>query len=329
MYHRFDPQTGASSSKYKTALTDFDVHLQILYDAGFSLVALEDWLVGDIHLPEGRRPLIITIDDLFYADQISLDENSQPATYSGVGRLWQFSSTHPDFGFHVSLFYNFGDKGYANQYANGFFTLQDGWRQARAEALAWAIENGATPLNHFYEHPRLDLLSPEEILWQLDENEKALREALALVEKEYLAADLPNILALPYVVWPKTDAGKQVLYDYVTPTGAPVSAIMQGNDPAGARLFESPFSSSFDPWHVPRVNAGWEAVEVILEIASETPTAHHCDLGEFPGSPHLNPANISKAIFEVTRSGECPFGVYIVDQLAFDAQPNGIIQLSP
>jgi len=218
MYHRFDPH---ATYNYTTSLSDFDGHLSTLYEAGFSLVALDDWLQGKIHLQEGRRPLIITIDDLFYADQLSLDENGQPASYSGVGRLWQFSQEHPDFNFHTSLFYNFGDKGYANMYQNGVFLVQDGWRQSRAEAIAWGIQHGAIPMNHFYDHPFLNQLSPAEIQWQLEENDRALREALALVGKEKYADRLPNILALPYVVWPATEAGKQILYDYISPEGTP------------------------------------------------------------------------------------------------------------
>jgi hypothetical protein len=217
MYHRFNPQPGASSYRYTTSLADFERQLIALYDAGFSLVSLTDWLQGNIHLQEGRRPLIITIDDLFYADQISLTEDGNPAPYSGVGLLWDFAQEHPEFNFTVALFYNLGDKGYANHYQNGIFTIQDGWRQARAEAIAWSLDNGAIPLNHFYEHPYLNQLSPPEILWQLEENDKALRTALVLAGREDLIKSLPNILALPYVVWPETEEGDQVLFQLRQP----------------------------------------------------------------------------------------------------------------
>ncbi|MDY6847185.1 MAG: hypothetical protein SVP52_08630 [Chloroflexota bacterium] len=203
MYHRFNPASGASSEKYKVSLSDLNRHLQGFYDAGYSLVALEDWLTGEINLPEGRRPLIITIDDLFYADQISLDEEGQAASYSGIGRIWAFYQAHPDFNFHLSLFYNLGDKGYANRYSNGSFYIESGWQEARAEAIAWCIENGARPYNHFYDHPNLSLLSPDEILWQLEKNDAVLREALSLVGKPELSEDLDNILALPYAIWPR------------------------------------------------------------------------------------------------------------------------------
>ncbi len=327
MYHRFNPAQNASSSAYMTTLADFDKQLHALYHAGYSLVSLNDWLRGEIHVPEGRKPLIITIDDLFYADQISLDESGEPAAYSGLGHLWHFYQDHPEFSFKVALFYNMGDKGYLNHYTNGSFSAQPGWREDRARAIAWGIENGAIPLNHFYEHPFLDSLSPQEIHWQMEENDRALRETLALIGKESLAKDLPNILALPYVIWPKTPAGRQILYDYTSPDGAPVAAIMEGG--YHPQLFPAPFSPDFDPWHVPRANASPYAIQAIADFAESLPSPTTCDLGKFPDETHMNAEPILKSILNIVNAGHCPYGYYIVGQLAFHVHENGIIQLSP
>ncbi len=329
MYHRFSPQTGGSTSRYMTDLAEFDQHLIALNEAGFSLVALQDWLRGEIHIPEGRRPLIITMDDLFYADQISLDEDGQPASYSGIGRLWQFSHENPDFGFQVALFFNLGDKGYANQYANGRFTVQEGWRQAQAEAIAWGIENGAIPFNHFYEHPFLDRLSPDEILWQLTENDRALREALALVGKEDLSKSLPNILALPYVVWPVSESGKQILFDYRNPEGAPVAAILEANTSAYPRLNPAPFSTDFDRWHISRSNASAEAVRGIINHFEEIPAAETCHLGLLIGDPIIHAGIISDAILQQVDQSLCPDGYYIVGQQVFHVKEGHLVQYRP
>ena len=329
MYHRFFPQPDARSEKYRIPLIEFDAHLQALYEAGFSLVALEAWLRGEIEVPPGRRPLILTMDDLFYGDQLSLGDDGQPTDYSGIGRLWQFSQDHPDFGFSAALFYNFGDKPYSNSYTNGVFSVEDGWRQARAEAIVWAIEHGAIPMNHFYDHPYLDTLEPDEIEWQLTENDRALREALAIAGREDLAKDLPNILALPYVIWPKTDAGKQVLLDYVSPEGAPVAAILEASEAPFARPFPSPFSPDFDPLRVPRVNATRDAIETVIAMAEDLPTATVCDLGNFSLNPHLDLIQVKEAILARTEHGNCPEGVYLVEGFAFQISNGEITQFSP
>jgi hypothetical protein len=328
MYHRFTPD-GARSEKYKVSLSDLDRHLQGFYDAGYSLVALEDWLRGDIDLPEGRRPLIITIDDLFYADQIFLDDEGQAAPYSGIGRIWQFYQEHPDFNFHLALFYNMGDKGYANRYFNGSFYIESGWQEERAKAIAWCIENGAIPYNHFYNHPNLSLLTPDQILWQLEENETALREALRLVGKPELAKIPDNILALPYVIWPETDAGKQVLFDYQSPEGKPVSAILEANDGALVRPILPPFAKSFDPHHIKRLNAVQEAIDAIIQKADEISTAAHCDLGEIPVDALENPLQMKQAILKQIRQGNCTNGYYTLGQFAFYVEEVNVIQLSP
>jgi hypothetical protein len=327
MYHRFSP-TGYSYS-YTTSLADFEWQLNALYQAGFSLVSLSDWLRGDIQLQAGRRPLIITIDDLFYADQIFLDEGGNPAPYSGLGRLWQFAQAHPDFNFEVALFYNMGDKGYANYYNNGTFTIGDGWRQARARAIAWCVEHGAMPLNHFYEHPFLNQLSPPQIQYQLEENDKALREALGMVNRQDLCKTLPNILALPYVVAPETESGNQVLLNYINPEGAPVAGIMWGDYAGGAKFISAPFAHDFNRWHIPRISASNQAISTIVERADDIPSAASCDLGEFRGNPHVLPDAISDAILMRIRTGDCPYGYYVVKQLAFYVQEDVIIQYSP
>ncbi len=330
MYHRFDPNPDAVPNNFTTTLSDFEQHLITLYKAGFTLVALDDWLRGEIHVPEGRRPLILTLDDLFYADQISLDENGQPAPHSGIGILWEFYRENPAFGFHAALFYNLGDKAYNNIYTNNEFSVGDGWRADRARAIAWGIRNGALPYNHFYEHPFLNELEPDQILWQLEENDRALREALALVNAENLTADLPNILALPYVIWPDTEAGRDVLFQYLSPEGKPVSAIVEGDYAANAKLFPAPFSHTFDRWHVPRVIGNQEAIEIILEKIIDISPAGRCDLGNLPKEAlSVQTSLLSNRILTLISAGNCPWGYYIVEDNVFYADENGIIQLLP
>lgn len=329
MYHRFNPVPGTWSSRYTTNLADFEYQLKSLHEAGFSLISIEDWLIGNINVPEGRRPLIITIDDLFYGDQISLNANGEPARYSGVGFLWHFSQAHPDFNFEVALFYNMGDKGYANHYENGVFSFRDGWRQSRAEVIAWSVENGAMPLNHFYEHPFLNQLNPTQIHWQIEQNDLALREALRMAGREDLINKLPNILALPYVVWPATEAGKQVLFDYVNPEGIPVAAIMEGDYAGGVKYLPSPFSPEFNRWRVPRVSASSQSIAGIVNEKDRFPTASSCPLGEFWDNPHMLPDVLAEAILSQIHAGICPHGVYLVKGYVFIAHHDVVLQFTP
>ena len=157
-------------------------NLQLLYDNGFSLVSLDDWLDGTFVVPEGRKPLILTIDDFWSADQLFIDEDGTPSPYSGVGILWRFSKDHPDFGFAVSGFSNMGDKFFADTLLTSeqrFIRDSDDnstiWRDKLSEAMVWAFENGVEPYNHTYTHVQLDKTAPQDIQYQLLQNDRVTR----------------------------------------------------------------------------------------------------------------------------------------------------------
>jgi hypothetical protein len=59
------------------------------------------------------------------------------------------------------------------------------------------------------------------------------------------------------------------------------------------------------------------------------PAAANCALGEFTVNPHINPTQASNAILDLTNSGNCPEGYFMVGQLAFQVKDGSILQLSP
>jgi hypothetical protein len=109
-YHRFLPDHYDQSTGMKMRLSDFKSHLQKLYDAGYSLILLDDLLSGNLNVPAGHRPLVLCIDDAYFADQLYLDDQGELSPLSGVGVLSAFSRERPEFGFAVAMFANFGDK---------------------------------------------------------------------------------------------------------------------------------------------------------------------------------------------------------------------------
>jgi hypothetical protein len=150
-----------------------------------------------------------------------------------------------------------------------------------------------------------------------------------LAGREDLIKSLPNILALPYVIWPETEEGDQVLFNYVNPEGAPVAAIIEGDYAGGAKFFQAPFSHEFNRWHVPRISVSSAAIATIIDQVDQIPAAASCELGQFRGNPHILPEVISAAILEQINAGDCPYGYYVVDQLAFYVQEDVIIQYAP
>jgi hypothetical protein len=254
LYHRFIPDSNKKSSRTKLRLGEFRQQLQSLYDAGYSLISLDQWLKGDLSTPVGRRPLILTLDDAFFADQIFLDPDGSPSPKSGIGVLWQFSQEHLDFGFSVALFSNMGDKLYANQDLGSHFINNANWKPALANVITWCIEHNVIPYNHLYHHPRLDLTSGEYITSELRRNDTALEQLLALSHHDDLEFRLDNIIAIPYSIWPSSAAEKKLITNYLNPRRQPALAVLEAgyyHDPHP--IAYSPYSSQFERYHIPRI----------------------------------------------------------------------------
>jgi hypothetical protein len=317
VYHRFLPDRYEYSTKVKMRLGDFKAHLEALYDNGYSLVSLGQWLDGHLVVPEGRRPLVLTIDDAFFEDQISLTEDGNPNPESGLGILWQFYQEHSDFGFHVALFPNLGDK------------LYPGGEEELARVIAWCIDHGAIPYNHFYTHPRLDLTELRWIQWEAEKNDLYLRELLCSISREDLIPQLGNILALPYGVWPDHPAAKQALLTYVSPEGKSLQAILEVDFAVRARYLLPPYSPDFDPWHVPRIVGTQEAIELLASEKDSFPTAQKCPIGPVKLDDLMNRSIIEKLILMELNKGACEEGDYLLMDVIYRVDANGITLLFP
>lgn len=121
--------------EWMTTVDEFNRITQQMYDNGYVLVALKDLVTqtvdengtvhftpGDIYLPEGKKPYVLSLDDLSYyhsydgrgiASKMVLDENGKPTceyiqddgtvvtgAYDCVPLLDQFLEEHPDAAYH-------------------------------------------------------------------------------------------------------------------------------------------------------------------------------------------------------------------------------------
>ena len=331
LYHRFSPDSAPYSTAVKTRLGDFRAHLQRLFEAGYSLIPLADWLNGKMVLPAGRRPLILTMDDLFYADQIYLEEDGTPSTDSGIGVLWAFSQTHPDFGFSVALFATLGDKYYANARQNGHFVLGKNWEDSLAKVIVWCIEHNAMPYNHTYNHPRLDLTPGDKLLWELKKNDDTLLSYLDRAGRPDLATRLDNLLALPFSIWPASDAGKKLIEGYVSPRGKPLQAIFEADYHYRPKYMPAPYQTTFDRFHLPRME-GLNGAITLLETKKDLfPTVSACQVGPLDQTRQGDPGYLASQVTGMVGQGKCPQGVYVLGGYLFRAGANETqkIKISP
>jgi len=311
-YHQFAANIAKQSTGLKVRFEDFEYQLNQIYDAGFSLVPLEDWLAGKMVVPEGRRPLILSLDDLYFNNQIRLDEEGNPLSDTGLGILWDFYQEHPEFGYSAALFVNLGNKLYANP-------DDPGWEMELARTIAWGMDHDLMPYNHFYTHPRLDWSSGSSILWEAEQNDLYLRQLLLMAEREDLIPRLGNILALTYGLWPQP-GDIETMLSYVNPEGEPVQAVMEIDRISLEMYLFPPYAPGFNRFHVPRHVASPSAVDFLVANAEKFPRAQVCDLGNIPNSILSQPEALADYIGTQSALRGCSDGVYVVNEDLFRVQ---------
>jgi len=317
-YHQFKLDgSGGISTNLKMFLSDFRGQMKTLYENDFCLVDLGEWLNGEMVVAEGCRPLILTMDDLYFNNQLRLDKNGNPSRKTGIGQLWDFYRDYPDFGFHIALFANFGNKLYANP-------DDPGWEEELARTVVWGIEHGAMPYNHFWTHPQLNRIGTDKVKWEATRNDTYLRELLAMVGREDLIPKLKNIIALPYGTWPKTWEGRNAIIDYKNPEGVPVLGIMEIDYVIRAKFISPVYDPNFDRNHIPRIVADREAINTLMNDIHLFPKAQSCVFEEVPLAQVEDQAYLMERIQAAVVEGRCPSGVYALPGMLFRADNSNV-----
>jgi len=311
-YHQFAPNTSEKSTDHKIRMEDFVAGMDALNQAGFTLIHLEDWIKGDLYVPEGRRPLVFTMDDLFYNNQIRLDENGAPRADTGLALAWEYGQAHPEFGFKWALFINLGDKWYAEGDPEGK------WKDELAKTIVWCMENDARVYNHTYTHARFDKTDAQGVFWELEQNDLFLRQLLLRAGREDLIPELGNMFAIPFGYWPLGNAYNATV-NYITPEGDPMLAIFDIDWIInGAKFMVPPYSPEFDPMRIPRIAMPPEAVAYLVEHKEEFPTPKTCQVGPLEEAKANSQTYVEEQIQAQITSGACPHGVYILESFTID-----------
>ena len=336
--HRFktDGETPSDFNGNKLQLEDFRLALLELYDAGFSLVSLDDWLDGEMIVPSGRRPLVMTMDDLFYTNQILLDENGMPEPDTGIGALWQFSQEHADFGFHMALFIVLGDKYFPfdPQYSSEPRYAGRDWESELAQTIVWCIEHDAMIYNHTYWHGYLGgvphPISIKTFLEQLTLNDNYLRQLLKKIGREDLITQLGNIIALTGGIPPQTQSDWTKLLAYKNPEGESLQAVLgiysAPTDPSYWQYLTRPYAPDFDPSRIIRIVANLPNMRYLSENSTNFPAAQTCTIN-LEESRQFVDAYQAMQIQAKIMNGACPAGLYVLDEKLFDARSSDITQI--
>ncbi len=125
MFHNFIEAYKPDTEKdYTTTFGEFEALLQTLYDQGFRLISMQDFIDCNVSVPAGTMPMVFTFDDGTPGQFNLIDENGKLKVNprSAVGIMMAFHEKHPDFGLK-GMFYVNMDK--ENKTFEGAGTLKE------------------------------------------------------------------------------------------------------------------------------------------------------------------------------------------------------------
>src|SRR5690606_20232884 len=131
----------SGDKEYTTTFDEFRSLLEELYERGYRLISLEDYLNNNISVPAGCIPIVFTFDDGSPGQFNLIEENGKLVVNpkSAVGIMEEFYREHPDFGLEGTFYVTLGGGTF-----NGAGTLED--------RLKYLVDRGFEIGNHTLNH---------------------------------------------------------------------------------------------------------------------------------------------------------------------------------
>lgn len=109
MFHRFiEAYEENTDNEYTTTFAEFEALLQTLYDSGYRLISMADFIECNISVPAGTMPMVFTFDDGTPGQFNLIEEDGilKVNPKSAVGIMAAFNEKHPDFGLKGIFYVN-------------------------------------------------------------------------------------------------------------------------------------------------------------------------------------------------------------------------------
>ncbi len=227
MYHVI----GDSEGEWSRKRNNFKRDLEVLYEKGYRLISLRDYISNNIDIEAGCTPVVITFDDGTQG-QFNIIQNNGNNTIDpkcAVGILEDFYKKRPDFGLKATFFV--------------YYPVPFRQKDLVEYKFKYLVERGMDIGNHTYGHANLGQLDAAGIQEQLGR--------MALETEKYLPGYNVNTLALPYGANAKeqyreyVQRGEYEGFEYQNDI-----VLLVGSNPA-----PSPVDKKLDLRRVPRVRA--------------------------------------------------------------------------
>ncbi|MEV0151093.1 MULTISPECIES: polysaccharide deacetylase family protein [unclassified Nonomuraea] len=223
MYHRIIAKRHASIDRTPKQLRQ---ELEALAKRGYVPITAAEFATGDIRVPAGRFPVVLTFDD-GHESHFRLDASGNPVPDTAAGVILDVARRYPSFRPTATFWVN-----------REPFGLRD--EAAQAAAVRWLVGHGFEVANHTWSHPNLGVLSKKKVQKQIGRVQRML---------EKLGAGTPRTLALPFGVAPhprglaRTGKWDGTRYDFA------------GVFLAGAEPSRSPYAKNFTRGAIQRIQS--------------------------------------------------------------------------
>lgn len=227
MYHGIDEK----ESEWVRTPDNFRKDLEALYNGGYRLISLKDYLENNIKVEAGYTPFVLTFDDGLKNQFNIIEENGEKKLDPdcAVGIIEEFKKKYPDFGQGGSFFV--------------YYSVPFRQKELIQEKYDFLLKNGYEIGNHTYTHEDLG-----------KESAAGVQKALGLnvkLTQEYIPGYDVYALALPYGHAPKDEKFQYAISGEYEGTKYHNRAILRvGSNPASA-----PNHIKFDAARLPRVRA--------------------------------------------------------------------------
>ncbi len=185
MYHQIidtEPKyIGGNVDKdgYSRTSDAFLKDLEFYYEKGYRMVRLKDYIDGEINVPIGYSPIVLTFDDgnanNFKVIGKDSDGNLEFDPKSAIGILESIKKKYPDYGVTATFFLN---AELCNQ------------KEYNEDIMKWLIKNGYDIGNHTTTHPDFTKISTEKTKEVVG---KMYQKLESIIPDDYL-----KIVALPF-----------------------------------------------------------------------------------------------------------------------------------
>lgn len=253
-YHNVAYPEGA----YQRTPDNFRADLEMLYDAGFRTASMQSVIDGQIDVPAGTSPVVLTFDDS-WSSQLTLDAYGNATPYCAAGILEDFAASHPGFGTRAAFYIIW----------NQLF----GTAGTRAAAqLQYLASHGYELGDHTLHHPFLSKLSGAAVQSEIGDE---LGWIATNVTDQFGESYAMQTVALPYGDWP---ANHELAADGVASDGSPYSfaaviGAWGGPSPTPARV-------DWSGMWVPRTLAGNGAIAGVLNSFAVHPERQYVSDGD-------------------------------------------------